>query len=272
MARLDAMAKEMAQVEARTERLLVDERQRILDVTDQVRVIAEQAGQVADNASSASTSAQEVRELANQGKTSVVTTINQIESLARQIDTAVDATHQIEKDGNNISSVVQVIKDIADQTNLLALNAAIEAARAGEQGRGFAVVADEVRGLAEKTKNATIEVYQIMETLLGSTKTIVSVVNESQIKAESSVVRVQETGQMLEVMLSRFDVMSDMNGSIASHTEDQRKVADGVSESSEELSQISGQVSGLSSQTGEIIRQVAELSLDIKHLSEQFQV
>ncbi len=272
VARLEAMAKEMEQVEAMTEHLLVDERQRILDVTDQVRIIAEQAGQVADNASSAANSSQEVRTLANQGKESVGTTIQHIESLAKQIDSAVEATHQIEKDGNNISSVVQTIKDIADQTNLLALNAAIEAARAGEQGRGFAVVADEVRGLAEKTKNATIEVYQTMETLMGSTKTIVSVVSESQTKAETSVNRVQETGQMLEVMLSQFDVMSEMNGRIASHTDDQRKVADGVNNSSEELSRISGQVSGLSSQTGEIIRQVAELSLDIKHLSEQFQV
>lgn len=270
--RLEGMTKEMSTVEAQTEGLLIDERKRILDVTENVKIIAEQAGQVAENASLASQSAREVQDNANQGKSAVQTTVIQMESLANQINTAVEATHRIEKDGNSISTVVQVIKDIAEQTNLLALNAAIEAARAGEQGRGFAVVADEVRGLAEKTKSATVEVYQIMETLLGNTKTIVSVVKESQTKAEQSVSNVQSTGQILESMLDQFDRMSEMNSQIASYTNQQREAAAGVSSSSEELSSISEQVSGLSNHTSDISRQVADLTLDLKRLSEQFKI
>jgi methyl-accepting chemotaxis protein len=270
--RLDARTREMSVVEATTGELLGNERQRIRHVADQVRLIATQAGQVAENASSASRSAQDVQGKAGLGQKAIQTTISHIESLSRQINSAVEASQRVEQDSGNISTMVGVIKSIAEQTNLLALNAAIEAARAGEQGRGFAVVADEVRRLAEKTKEATVQVSEIMGTLQGNTQIIVKVVQDSQIKANDVVGSVEDTRQTLDAMLSEVEKMSVMNSEIAAYTEQQSEAAASASASSEELSDISGRVAGQSSQAGEISRQVAGLALEIKAVSDQFQV
>lgn len=270
--RLDAMAHEMTGLESQTERFLSNERQRILEVADQVRLIANQSGQVAQNAASASLSAQDVQDKAALGKRAIQNTIDRIESLAQQINTAVDATHQIEQDSRNISSVVTVIKNIAEQTNLLALNAAIEAARAGEKGRGFAVVADEVRSLAEKTKSATVEVSEIMTMLLANSQSIVSVVQESQTRVQQTVGSVQETSRTLDAMLQQVVKMSELNSGIARYTESQRAAAASASKSSQELSRISEEVAGQASRTGDITRQVSSLALGLKHIAEQFRV
>lgn len=270
--RLDAMTREMSVVEVTTGELLGNERQRILHVADQVKLIATQSGQVAENAFSASRSAQDVQGKAGLGQKAIQTTISHIESLSRQINSAVEASQRVEQDSGNISAMVGVIKSIAEQTNLLALNAAIEAARAGEQGRGFAVVADEVRRLAEKTKEATVQVSEIMRTLQGNTQIIVEVVQGSQVKANDVVGSVEDTRQTLEAMLSEVEKMSVMNSEIAAYTEQQSAAAASASASSEELSDISGRVAGQSSQAGEISRQVAGLTLGIKAVSDQFQV
>ena len=272
MTRLDTMSNAMSGVEHQTERLLQTERQQILNVVDQVRVIADQVQQVADSAASASRSAQEVQDHSGLGKEAINRTIDRIDSLARQIGSAVDATQRIDHDSQNISSMVLVIKDIADQTNLLALNAAIEAARAGETGRGFAVVADEVRKLAEKTKKATVEVSEIMETLLGNTRSIVEVVSESQEKANETVHNVRETGQILDAMLQQVNRMSEMNGQIAASTEQQRKATASAHDCAGELNRLSDLVASESSRAGEITREVAALATDLKRISNQFKV
>jgi methyl-accepting chemotaxis protein len=270
--RLDARTREMSVVEETTGELLDNERQRIRHVADQVKLIATQAGQVAVNASSASSSAHDVQGKAGLGQKAIQTTISHIDALSRQINSAVDASRRVEQDSGNISAMVGVIKSIAEQTNLLALNAAIEAARAGEQGRGFAVVADEVRRLAEKTKEATVQVSEIMGTLQSNTQIIVQVVQDSQIKANDVVGSVEDTRQTLDAMLSEVEKMSAMNSEIAVYTEQQSAAAASASASSEELSDISGRVAGQSSQAGEISRQVAGLALGIKAVSDQFQV
>ncbi|OYY92479.1 MAG: hypothetical protein B7Y41_15860 [Hydrogenophilales bacterium 28-61-23] len=270
--RLDGMTREMSGVESQTESLLGAERKHIISVAEQVKFIASQAEHVATNASIASVSARDVQEKVGQGKQAIQNTIVRIESLAQQINSAVDATQQIEQDSKNISSVVEVIKNIADQTNLLALNAAIEAARAGEQGRGFAVVADEVRKLAEKTKQATIEVSDIMGLLLVNSQTIVHVVNESHSKAQDAVDDVQDTRRALEAMLEQVDNMSVKNSEIASYTDSQRSAAASVDSSSDEMINLSEKVAGQSARAGAISRQVSGLTEELKKLTEQFKV
>lgn len=272
VARLGAMTREMSVVETTTGELLANERQRILHVADQVGLIATQSEQVAENASSASRSAQDVQSKAGLGKQAIQTTINHIELLSRQINSAVDASQRVEQDSVNISAMVGVIKSIAEQTNLLALNAAIEAARAGEQGRGFAVVADEVRRLAEKTKEATVQVSEIMETLQSNTQIIVQVVQGSHTKTNDVVGSVEDTRRTLDGMLAEVEKMSAMNSEIAAYTEQQSAAAASASGSATELSDISGQVAEQSSQAGEISRQVAGLALGIKSVADQFQV
>jgi methyl-accepting chemotaxis protein len=272
VSQLDTMTREMSGVEAHTGKLLGTERQQILNVANQVKVITSQVEQVAENAASASLSASDLQNQATQGQQAVDITIERIDTLARQINSAVVATQRIEQDSQNISSMVMVIKDIADQTNLLALNAAIEAARAGEMGRGFAVVADEVRKLAEKTKQTTTEVSAIMSTLLGNTQTIVQVVNESQIKAEEAVGDVRATGRTLEAMMQQVATMTAMNRQIAASTDEQRGAAANAQASSDQMSSISVQVADQSSQASRISHQVAELAMDLKKLADQFQV
>ena len=270
--RLEQMTSELSAVEVETRNLLGKEHQQIANVADQVKLIAGQTGHVANSASSASSAARDAENLATQGKLAINATIERIELLAQQINAAVDATHQIERDSTNIGTVVAVIKGIADQTNLLALNAAIEAARAGEQGRGFAVVADEVRKLAEQTTKATVEVSDTMATLLANTRMIVSVIDQSQARTQEAVSNVQETDTTLESMLRQVQTMAQINSEIASYTDQQSHAAADMHQSSDQLGQISGDVSVQSERAGDISRQVADLASDLRKLASSFKV
>ncbi len=272
VARLDIMTREMSVVELQTGQLFADERQRILAVAREIKFIADQTIQVADNASIASTSSQTVQDTASIGQKAIQATINHIEAVAKQINFTAEATQRIEQDSQNVRSVVATIKNIAEQTNLLALNAAIEAARTGAQGTGFAVVAGDVRRLAEKTKNATNEVTKIMEAMLGNIHTIVQWVQESRSGVQDAVCNIRDTRQSLLTMLQQVDKMSLMNSEIASYTAQQRLAASHVSTSTEELSAIAEQADQQSALAGSISRRVAQLALELRKLSEQFKV
>lgn len=150
--------------------------------------------------------------------------IYRVEKVAGRMDLAAEKVSQLDQLSNTIGSVLDVIRGIAEQTNLLALNAAIEAARAGEQGRGFAVVADEVRTLASKTGNSTTEIQQMIERLQGSTRDVVKEMRTSREEANAGVADVQVVADLLRDLSSAVEEIYSMNAEIASSAEEQRNV------------------------------------------------
>ena len=157
------------------------------------------------------------------------------------MNTASDAMNQLESNVGNIGTVVDVIRGISEQTNLLALNAAIEAARAGEQGRGFAVVADEVRTLAQRTQESTEEIQDIIESLQSVTGKAVSSINTGQEQTDKTSEEIIEAGGALDTIVGAVSSISSMNIQIATAAEQQAAVADSISENISNISDSSTQ-------------------------------
>jgi uncharacterized phage infection (PIP) family protein YhgE len=199
---------------------------------------------VADNAESAASAATEAQTEASEGKSVVDKSIGSINKLADEVQRAADVIHRLESDSESIGVVVDVIRDIAEQTNLLALNAAIEAARAGEQGRGFAVVADEVRTLASRTQESTQEIQQMIERLQAAAVEAVGVMGDGKREAESSVEQAARAGESLQSIIASVSTIADMNTQIASAAGQQNTTA-------EEMNRNLAHISEMASQTAE---------------------
>ena len=175
---------------------------------------------VSNNASSASEAANEADREAKEGREIVNKTVESINGLAAEVERAGEVIRKLESDTENVGKILDVIKGIAEQTNLLALNAAIEAARAGEQGRGFAVVADEVRTLASRTQDSTQEIQKVIEELQTAARSAVDVMGQSKERAQTSVDQAAQTGVSLAAITERVESISQMNMQIASAAEE----------------------------------------------------
>ncbi|MCU7998688.1 methyl-accepting chemotaxis protein [Shewanella sp. SM95] len=183
----------------------------IEEIAKTTELAASKAGQTHDNAQS--------------GQLEVEQTIHKIQSLAEQLNSSAAVVNELERDSETIGSVLDVIRGIAEQTNLLALNAAIEAARAGEQGRGFAVVADEVRNLAMRTQSSTQEIANIIQTLQTRTRSIVQLMESSQKQGVESAEQAASAGALLKLINTDVRNIMDMSTQIAAAIEEQSMVA-----------------------------------------------
>jgi len=200
--------------------------------TDSVATAMEEmsatVAEVARNATQAAEITQDTEQKTQDGLDIVNSSVNAIQTLANEVEQAADTMRQLELSSDKIGSVVDVIRDIAEQTNLLALNAAIEAARAGEQGRGFAVVADEVRTLATRTHESTQEIAAIIHNLRESAKASVTIMLTSREQAGVSVKQAEQTAFALEHIAHAVKSMANMNTQIASAAEEQSSVTEEI--------------------------------------------
>jgi methyl-accepting chemotaxis protein len=210
--------------------------------TDQVATAMHEmsatAQEVARHAAEAAGAADAADNAARQGETVMQATIKTITDIRSEISNTSEVIRRLESDSGRIGKVLEVIRGIAEQTNLLALNAAIEAARAGEQGRGFAVVADEVRTLAQRTAESTAEIHQIIDTVQTGAVNAVRAIESGQNRSEEGVTQVTEAGTTLQLITRAVEAIRDMNRQIATAAEEQTSVAEDISRNLTEITAI----------------------------------
>jgi methyl-accepting chemotaxis protein len=228
--------------------------------------------EVARSAANAAEAASRADNEANAGKKVVAQTIDVIDSLASEVEKAASVIQNLEKDSEQIGSVLDVIRGIAEQTNLLALNAAIEAARAGEQGRGFAVVADEVRTLASRTQQSTAEIHGMIEKLQSGAANAVRAMDISRQKAQTGVEQVAQAGSSLDAITQTVANINDLNAQIASAAEEQSSVAEEINRNIVNISQVADQTNTGASQTSTASQELARLAEQLQQLVGQFRI
>ncbi len=249
-----------------------DQSQQTEQIATAINEVTYAVQDVAKHAEQAATEVSQATEQANSGQINIDNSLKQTDKLSATIEQAVNVMQKLAEESSQVGRVLDVIRSIAEQTNLLALNAAIEAARAGEQGRGFAVVADEVRLLAQRTQQSTDEVQKMLESLQQNSQAAVQVINESSTTAQATVEQAQQAQASLTIISNALHMINGLNASIASATLQQSHVA-------EEINQNVTQVAGLSQSSNEAAHQLSasseqlnQLALELNRQLAQFKV
>ena len=243
---------------------------KINHMTEAMQHMADAAREVAQGTTEAANHAKEVTENAKEANGELKEMTQTIQTLAEDIAQGAEVINALEGDVTNIVSVLDVIRGIAEQTNLLALNAAIEAARAGEQGRGFAVVADEVRSLASKTQDSTQEIQEMIEKLQGASSKAVSIMGVGRESGEQTVVKIKETQEIVGRISHAIIGVSDMTGQIASAAEQQTAMCNEVRGYLNDVVEVVGKVAGDAKETYHASETLTELINEQSELLSKF--
>jgi aerotaxis receptor len=228
--------------------------------------------EVASNTTQASETANMAADQARDGALTVTESIGVIENLAESVSSAEQTIQVLADDSKNIESILEVITGIAEQTNLLALNAAIEAARAGEQGRGFAVVADEVRTLANRTQQSTQEIKAMIEKIQAGANESVNKMVDARDKADQGVDYVERSAEALAEISGMVTTINDMNTQIATATEQQSAVANEINQGAVRIHQVAEDTSAGADETLRISRQLDTMVHQLKDMVHRFEV
>jgi methyl-accepting chemotaxis protein len=263
---LDKASHSLGEIAGDSQRHSQQQSQQMELVAAAIHEVSYAVQEVAKNAEHAANEVRQADQQARQGQHNIDSSLRQIDQLSDTIGQAVEVIQSLAQESTQIGSVLEVIRAIAEQTNLLALNAAIEAARAGEQGRGFAVVADEVRLLAQRTQQSITQIQVMIERLQGNSQAAVKVINASSQAAQQTVEQARETGESLSQIITALRNLTQLNASMASATLEQSHVvedinqnviraaslahenalaADQSNEASQKLRQLAGQLNGL---------------------------
>ena len=263
-------ADELSTITEETNQAITSQHQSTDQVATAVNEMAATVQEVARNASEAATAAHGADAESSTGRKVVEDTIGAITILAEEVDSAAKVIRDLETEAENIGSVLDVIRGIAEQTNLLALNAAIEAARAGEQGRGFAVVADEVRTLASRTQKSTTDIQEMIERLQTGTQDAVKVMDGGSERAQLSVTQAAKAGDALSNITAAVSSISDMNTQIASAAEEQNAVTEDINRNIVDISTLSDTSARGSEQTAASSIELARLASRLQELVSRF--
>jgi methyl-accepting chemotaxis protein len=228
--------------------------------------------QVADHAHKAAEAARQASETARQGGKIVEETLSKMRAIAGSVGQTARQVQELGSRSDQIGEIIGVIDEIAGQTNLLALNAAIEAARAGEQGRGFAVVADEVRKLAERTSKATKEIAQMIKSIQGETKSAVKAMQEGTNQVEQGLVTTAQAGAALDEIIQMAQQVGEMVVHIATAAQQQSGATEEVSGNMEQISRISQDTAAGAQQTAKACHDLSGLALDLQSMVGQFKL
>ena len=269
---LATAAREMSSISLESNEGVSKQQTRTAQVASAMSEMSSSVNEVAQSAEAAANAAQSASEEAFSGSRVVQNTVSAINSLAGEVEGAAKVIKQLEVDSENIGGVLEVIRGISEQTNLLALNAAIEAARAGEQGRGFAVVADEVRTLAKRTNESTQEIQAMIERLQSGTSQAVQVMNKGREQAEISVEQAVKAGDSLEAITESAATINDMNNQISTSAKEQGSVASEINQSISVISEIGEQTSKGAQRTASASQEMAELASQLQALVGRFRV
>lgn len=264
--KLSTTSEEMAHNTDQLNQLMIQQRSETDQVATAMNQMTATVHEVAQNAQLAADSAGQANTEVNTGQVVVNDAIGAISKLVQQVETAADVIHVLESNSVEIGSVLDVIRSIAEQTNLLALNAAIEAARAGEQGRGFAVVADEVRVLAQRTQTSTEEIQSMIEKVQGGAQQAVEAMNQSRSQADVTRDTAAKAGEVLNSITRSVTNINDMNTLIASSAEEQNAVAEEINRSIVSISQGAESVSESATHTAATSDELRTVAEELKHV------
>ncbi|MGB3123223.1 MAG: methyl-accepting chemotaxis protein [Pseudomonas sp.] len=272
VSQVELQAGQVEAVSAQSNKAVSGQRRQIEQVATAMNQMSSTAQEVARSAAAAVSSAHSVNDETVSGRGLVQSQQGSIARLASEIDESVRVINQLATDSQAISSVLEVIKSIAEQTNLLALNAAIEAARAGEQGRGFAVVADEVRTLARRTQHSTEEIEQMISRLHAGVGAAVKAMGTSHAMANGTVGQSEKVQQALENILGAVGMIVDQNQQIAAAVEQQTAVAHDIDQNIVEINRAGEHAAQGAHQTEAASRQLSQQVIELKQLIGAFRV
>ncbi len=265
-------AQSLAGMAAANDRLISSEHAAVDQVSTAATEMSVAVHEVARNAQNAADAARHAEAQSREGAQVVGATIHSIRQLAQEVESASDTIQTLEQETANIGAVLAVIKGIAEQTNLLALNAAIEAARAGEQGRGFAVVADEVRALAARTQESTKDIQQMIERLQAGVQNAVKATHSGSARARQSVEQAAGVDQALSVTGDSVQRINDMAAQIATACEEQSSVTEEIARNISDIRDLSNEAAQTSEQSTRASQHLSELSHGLAQLVGRFRV